>query len=152
MISVTWILFSSLHHIMTAESEAGDYHNEFAVHVPGGREVAETVAEEHGLVVLREIGALEDHYLLESKLLQKRSTEPCSDTHTKLEADTRQRWKKDFRNWKKIGKGRVTNYLGQTRMGDQYQLSTKLGMRMGSFWFLWLHQDQSIGQQWFPQN
>jgi len=94
MISVAWILLSSLHQIMTdtVESEAGDYQNEFAVHVPGGLEVAEAVAGEHGLVVLRQIGALEDHYLLESKHLKKRSTEPCSETHSKLEADARVQW------------------------------------------------------------
>ena len=55
-----------------AAEDSGGYHNQFAVHVPGGRDVADTVAQEHGLQLVDTIGALDDHYLLEAPHLKKR--------------------------------------------------------------------------------
>ncbi len=59
------------------------FHNEFAVHIPGGIEVARKVAHRHGFVNLGQIGALEDHYLFEHPRVAKRSTE-TSDHHENL--------------------------------------------------------------------
>ena len=69
-----------------------EYHNQFAVAVSGGQEVAEEVAASHGLVFLGPVGNLEGHFLLESPHLEKRSAQPCGDTKAKLEADPKILW------------------------------------------------------------
>ena len=65
-----------------------EYHNQFAVKVSGGQEVAAS----HGLVFMGPVGNLEGHYLLESPHLEKRSAQPCGDTKAKLEADPKVLW------------------------------------------------------------
>ena len=51
------------------------YHNQFAVHVEGGKEVADKLAEKMGFVNTGQIGALDDHYLWEAHHIEKR----CAD-------------------------------------------------------------------------
>ena len=48
------------------------FHNQFAIQVEGGKEVADQVAERHGLVNIGQIGNLENHFLLESHKIEKR--------------------------------------------------------------------------------
>ena len=47
---------------------APEYHNQFAVQVSGGEELA----RRHGLEFRGGIGSLKDHYLLEANYLEKR--------------------------------------------------------------------------------
>ena len=58
-----------LAHTMSSEKV---YHNQFAVEVKGGKEVADQLADRHGLVNTGQIGALEGHFLLESHTIEKR--------------------------------------------------------------------------------
>lgn len=60
------------------------YHNQFAVHIPGGPQLASKVASDHGLVNLGQIGALEDHFLFEHPHVHKRSTSLATDHHQRL--------------------------------------------------------------------
>ena len=48
------------------------YHNQIAVHVPGGDDAVNRVAKRSGLRNLGRIGDLQDFYLLESHLINKR--------------------------------------------------------------------------------
>ncbi|XP_041981078.1 furin-like protease 1 isoform X2 [Aricia agestis] len=66
------------------------YSPTWAVHVPGGREVADTVAADHGFVNLGEIFSEHYHFLHHS--VARRSIEPAHAHHGRLEADTRVRW------------------------------------------------------------
>ena len=48
------------------------YHNQIAVHVPGGENVVERVARRSGMRNMGRIGDLQDYYLLESHMISKR--------------------------------------------------------------------------------
>ena len=48
------------------------YHNQFAVEVAGGDELADVVAVRHGLLNLGRVGDLKGHYLFQSQHVQKR--------------------------------------------------------------------------------
>ena len=48
------------------------YHNQFAVELAGGDELAEVVALRHGLLYMGKVGDLSGHYLFQSQHLQKR--------------------------------------------------------------------------------
>ena len=50
----------------------GIYHNQIAVHVPGGDQVVAQVAKRSGMINLGRIVDLQDFYLLESHLISKR--------------------------------------------------------------------------------
>ena len=79
------------------------YHNQFAVELAGGDELAEVVALRHGLLYMGKVGDLSGHYLFQSQHLEKRfdtevkycfssddifrSAEPCQETRAKLESD-----------------------------------------------------------------
>jgi len=68
------------------------YHNQIAVHVPGGEEVAEEVARRNGIQNLGKIGDLENFYLMESHKISKRSTRKAHEHHTALEDDSDVIW------------------------------------------------------------
>ena len=75
---VSFLLLSSLGSVDPANDI---YHNQFAVHIPAGRETADTVAAKHGFVNLGQIGSLENHFLFEHPRISKRSTDLCSEHH-----------------------------------------------------------------------
>merc|ERR550519_1244805 len=68
------------------------YHNQFAVELAGGDELAEVVALRLGLLNLGKVGDLNGHYLFQSQHIQKRSAEPCKETRAKLESDPSVIW------------------------------------------------------------
>ncbi len=68
------------------------FHNQFAVHIPGGTEVAHGVAKDHGFVNLGQIGALDDHYLFEHPHVAKRSVSKNGHYHGKLDSDPKVHW------------------------------------------------------------
>ena len=85
------------------------YHNQFAVELAGGDELAEVVALRLGLLNLGKVGDLNGHYLFQSQHKQKRfenefckkyfcssvifrSAEPCKETRAKLESDPSVIW------------------------------------------------------------
>ncbi len=74
--------------LLVGESGSDEvYHNQFAVHVPGGSSdpgLVDSLAERHGLVSRGQIGALEDHFLLEHGRISKRSPEPSHHHARKL--------------------------------------------------------------------
>ena len=59
------------------------FHNQFAVLVPRGKEMADRLATKHGFKNLGQIGDLENYYLFEHARIQKRST-TASDLHAYL--------------------------------------------------------------------
>merc|ERR1711953_1581502 len=68
------------------------YHNQFAVELAGGDDLAEVVALRHGLLNMGKVGELKGHYLFQAQHIQKRSAEPCQDTRAKLESDPSVLW------------------------------------------------------------
>jgi len=68
------------------------FHNQFAVELAGGDDLADTVALRHGLLNMGKLGGLNGHYLFQSQHLQERSAEPCQETRAKLESDPSVLW------------------------------------------------------------
>ena len=48
------------------------YHNQFAVELAGGDDLAEVVALRHGLLNMGKVGELKGHYLFQAQHIQKR--------------------------------------------------------------------------------
>jgi len=74
-----WHLLLSLLDVVNPANDI--YHNQFAVHIPAGKETADAVAAKHGFVNLGQIGSLDDHFLFEHPRISKRSTEASSTHH-----------------------------------------------------------------------
>lgn len=68
------------------------YSNTWAVHIEGGERKAREIADKHGFVFVRQIGSLEDHYLLEHKDVEKRRHRRSVEHHSLLEGETFVRW------------------------------------------------------------
>jgi hypothetical protein len=74
LVFLLWLL--SL--VKMSGSVADIYHNQFAVHVPAGRESADAIAAKHGFVNVGQIGSLDGHFLFEHPRIAKRSTDRSS--------------------------------------------------------------------------
>nr|AAB30556.1 Lfur2 [Lymnaea stagnalis] len=83
-----WILLSHLCFKSTAEV----YINQFAVHIEGGRHVANRVARETGLRNIGQIGNLADYYLFEAPQRERRSASPSHDHHAVLREHSQVNW------------------------------------------------------------
>ncbi|CAH1797475.1 unnamed protein product [Owenia fusiformis] len=68
------------------------YLNQWAVHVEGGNEVANRLAETHGFENIGQIGSIDDHYLFVHRKLVKRSTSSSPDHHSLLHNDPEVKW------------------------------------------------------------
>ena len=89
------IQFTTSSHIFDNDDEASHiydkhnahgtktFHNQFAVFVPKGTEMADRLASKHGFKNLGQIGDLENYFLFEHSRIQKRST-TASDLHAYL--------------------------------------------------------------------
>ncbi|XP_019765188.1 furin-like protease 1 isoform X4 [Dendroctonus ponderosae] len=71
-------------------SSHAHYTQQWAVHIPGGSQVAEEVAADHGFVNHGLI--FEDHYFFSHRLVAKRSINPNPEKRVRLAADTRVAW------------------------------------------------------------
>ena len=60
--------------VIAIEDHQDVYHNHFAVHVKGGLEAADRIAQRYGFENNGQIGSLEDHYLFQHHRVHKRST------------------------------------------------------------------------------
>ena len=109
-------LLALLLHLLLSVAMAGAdekvFHNQFAVELAGGDDLADTVALRHGLLNMGKLGGLNGHYLFQSQHLQERwvklssyfvkywfssddifrSAEPCQETRAKLESDPSVLW------------------------------------------------------------
>ena len=70
----SWLPLSLALHLLASVSMAAQkvYHNQFAVEVAGGDDLADAVALRHGLLNMGKVGDLTGHYLFQSQHLQKR--------------------------------------------------------------------------------
>uniref|UniRef100_A0A6P7G4S6 furin n=1 Tax=Diabrotica virgifera virgifera TaxID=50390 RepID=A0A6P7G4S6_DIAVI len=82
----------------------GHYTQQWAVHIQGGKDVADEVARDHGFVNHGVI--FEDHYHFSHNDVAKRSLRPNVDKRVKLAVDTRVTWSKQ-----QIAKRRVKRDL-----------------------------------------
>ncbi|XP_041980704.1 furin-like protease 2 isoform X2 [Aricia agestis] len=78
------------------------YHNQFAVHVPGGDHHVEDIARRHGFENHGQIGSLKGYYLLSHHEVRKRSTEPSHDHHEKLNNEPQVRWFEQQRERRRV--------------------------------------------------
>ena len=87
-----------------AAAEKAVFHNQFAVHVPGGSSdpsKVENIASRHGFINLGQIGSLEDHFLLEHRRIVKRSADLSQEHHTLLEEEEGVEWFEQQRELKR---------------------------------------------------
>lgn len=68
------------------------YSNQFAVYIPEGRNVADTVASKSGFQNLGQIGSLKNYYLFEHSHVHKRSLETNGQYHEALQSDPQVHW------------------------------------------------------------
>ena len=68
------------------------YHNEFAVHIKGGFEAANRIAQSYGFGNAGQIGSLEDHYLFQHNHVHKRSTTISHEHHHVLQGEPEVLW------------------------------------------------------------
>lgn len=66
--------------------------NQFAIHVPAGKDQADAIAEKHGFVNIGQIGSLKEYYLLEHKHVHKRSLTASQDHNEKLINEPEVKW------------------------------------------------------------
>lgn len=72
--------------------ECAIYHNEFAVWIPNGKGIADSIADKHGFVNRGQIGSLKNYYLFEHPHVRKRSVEHSHEHKTKLQNEEEVKW------------------------------------------------------------
>ncbi|XP_048877204.1 neuroendocrine convertase 1 isoform X1 [Brienomyrus brachyistius] len=75
-----------------AASVNRQYINEWAVEIPGGADAARAIAEELGYQLVRQIGALENHYLFKHQSHSRRSRRSAEHITKRLSEDKRVSW------------------------------------------------------------
>lgn len=78
------------------------YHDQFAVHVPGGDDHVHEIAKRHGFVNHGQIGSLKGYYLLSHHAISKRSTEPSLEHHLKLNLEPQVHWVQQQRERRRV--------------------------------------------------
>ncbi|XP_053949686.1 furin-like protease 2 isoform X1 [Anastrepha ludens] len=68
------------------------YTNDFAVHIPAGRQVADVIASKYGFNNKGQIGALKDYYLFHHRHVAKRSLRVSDEHHNALNSEPEVRW------------------------------------------------------------
>ncbi|CAL4188472.1 unnamed protein product [Meganyctiphanes norvegica] len=96
--------------LMLCLVNGGDHTNEWAVHINGGEENAQQVANDHNFHIVSKI--FDDTYLMRHKRLVRRSTEPSLEHHGSLVMNpaviwaeqqiVKQRFKRDFDSGKEV--------------------------------------------------
>uniref|UniRef100_A0A6P7GAF1 Furin-like protease 2 n=1 Tax=Diabrotica virgifera virgifera TaxID=50390 RepID=A0A6P7GAF1_DIAVI len=83
-----WLVTVAASCIAQGESKIQDtptiYHNQFAVYIPDGKDVADTIAAKYGFVNAGQIGSLEGFYVFEHEHVRKRSLQASDHHHRKL--------------------------------------------------------------------
>lgn len=105
--------------------------NEFAVHIPGGDEAADRIAEKHGFINIGKIGSLKGYYLFEHHRVHKRSVSQNHEHHAKLESEPEVLWvqqqhekkrrKRDFSDANFPSFGDFPNFFGNLQSSSQHQ-------------------------------
>ncbi|KAJ8260792.1 hypothetical protein COCON_G00165150 [Conger conger] len=75
-----------------ASAENRQYLNEWAVEVPEGRDAARAIAKELGYELVRQIGALENHYLFKHNSHPRRAKRSAGHVTKRLSEDDRVSW------------------------------------------------------------
>ncbi|EDW00125.1 furin-like protease 2 isoform X2 [Drosophila grimshawi] len=68
------------------------YTNEFAVHIPAGKYVADSIADKYGFTNQGQIGALDDYYLFQHHRVSKRSLRSSRKHHSALSSEFEIKW------------------------------------------------------------
>ncbi|XP_017962667.1 furin-like protease 2 isoform X1 [Drosophila navojoa] len=68
------------------------YTNEFAVHIPAGKSVADIIANKYGFTNKGQIGALDDYYLFQHHRVSKRSLRLSRKHHSALKSESEVKW------------------------------------------------------------
>ncbi|XP_028894681.1 furin-like protease 2 [Zeugodacus cucurbitae] len=68
------------------------YTNDFAVHIPAGRQMADLIANKYGFINEGQVGSLKDYYLFHHRRVAKRSLRISSEHHSALNSEPEVRW------------------------------------------------------------
>ncbi|XP_061116792.1 neuroendocrine convertase 1-like [Conger conger] len=115
--------------VVAALAEPGDrqYTNEWAVEIPGGPEAAKTIARELGYDLVRQIGALENHYLLRHHNHPTRTRRSADHITRQLSRDERvwwaeQQYEKQRGKRASLGAGAVDQLFDDPMWSQQWYL------------------------------
>ncbi|XP_017145820.1 furin-like protease 2 isoform X2 [Drosophila miranda] len=72
--------------------EEAIYTNEFAVHIPAGKYVADAIADKYGFVNRGQIGALDDYYVFQHHRVSKRSLRSSHKHQSDLRSENEVKW------------------------------------------------------------
>ncbi|XP_056639377.1 furin-like protease 2 isoform X2 [Diorhabda sublineata] len=92
---IGWWIFIISSFIMNIESKKNEpttYHNQFAVHIPDGVEIADGIAVKHGFINRGQIGSLKGFYLFEHEHVRKRSLQAADHHHRNLNDEPQVKW------------------------------------------------------------
>ena len=81
------------------------FSNTWAVHLEGGERMARDIAEKHGFIFIRQIGGLEDHYLLEHSKVENRRSRRSLEHHSLLESEPNVHWVEQQKILKRTKRG-----------------------------------------------
>ncbi|XP_036319238.1 furin-like protease 2 isoform X2 [Rhagoletis pomonella] len=68
------------------------YTNDFAVHIPASRQVADIIASKYGFINMGQIGSLKDYYVFHHRHVAKRSLHTSDEHHSALNSEPQVRW------------------------------------------------------------
>lgn len=123
--------------LVSTSVHAQHYSSQWAVHIEGGNQVADAVAERNGFVNLGEI--FPDYYHFEHKRIVKRSLKPSDEHHNNLLSEPNVRWakqqtirsrkKRDFLQPRDLGPEPLT-ILNDPRWQQMWYLNRGQGLDM----------------------
>ena len=88
--------------VITIQDHQDVYHNHFAVHVKGGLEAANRIAQRYGFENSGQIGSLEDHYLFQHHRVHKRSITLSHSHHDLLREEPEVLWFEQQKQLKRV--------------------------------------------------
>ncbi|KAK3097564.1 hypothetical protein FSP39_010877 [Pinctada imbricata] len=100
-----------------------NYLNQYAVHIRGGRSVADAVARKHGFINGGQIGELEDYYLFHHHGIKKRSANPSHEHHSLLSKEPEVRWVEQQVSQKRVKRDFRVRTLTDRLWRDQWYLN-----------------------------
>ncbi|MEQ2238484.1 Neuroendocrine convertase 1, partial [Ilyodon furcidens] len=92
MCCVVAVLYSALSRSQALSYADRQYLNEWAVEIPGGQSAAEAIAKELDYQLVRQIGALKNHFLFKHRNQPRRMRRSADHITRKLSEDDRVLW------------------------------------------------------------
>ncbi|KAL7018935.1 hypothetical protein ACKWTF_010956 [Chironomus riparius] len=121
--------------LMDSVGARGHFTHTWAVHIPGGENVAKLVADDHGMIFRGRI--IDDHYHMEHRSIAKRSISPSHHHQRRLNEDNRVVWSKQQtaksrqkRDFTRLKPKSVSKLLNDPKWSSMWYLNRGDGLDM----------------------